>query len=341
MESNYFISVCIPSYNRPEGLKRALESIDSTKYTNEIQIVVCEDFAPKRLQVRAVVEEFKAKSEYAVKYVENEVNYGHGKNWRQCAHQSDGEYLIYMGDDDMFVEGGMDKFIDWLKQHRDLGYVLRAYQTLNSDGSIDNHQYYNRDRFYEPGIEAYTAFFMKSNLMSGYTIKREYTYEFEEDSLDYTLFYQMYLMAEICLKYKSGYCNIPIAQYVGDGVSYFGVNEVEKKYYKPGINAASDFSNIHKFFDVTEFIDKEHNISSTDIIKREFSTYSSYATMHKYRTKSIKDLKICRDTLVSMGLNKSKYFNFYYYALLIFGHRFCQWGIKVIRHIYGGRPDLT
>lgn len=47
---NYFISICIPIYNRPEGLKRALESIDAEKFTDEVQVVVCEDFAPKELK---------------------------------------------------------------------------------------------------------------------------------------------------------------------------------------------------------------------------------------------------------------------------------------------------
>ena len=114
MDRSFFVSICIPSYNRPDELKRALESIDAKKHANDIQIVVCEDFAPKRADVRAVVEQFTASSKYTVKYVENEVNYGHGKNWRQCSWQADGEYLIYMGDDDAFVEGALDLYIDWL-----------------------------------------------------------------------------------------------------------------------------------------------------------------------------------------------------------------------------------
>jgi len=31
------------------------------------------------------------------------------------------------------------------------------------------------------------------------------------------------------LKYPSAYCNIPISQYIGDGISYFGNNDVEKE----------------------------------------------------------------------------------------------------------------
>lgn len=338
--SSFFVSICIPSYNRPEGLKRALESVNSIKYADELQIVVCEDKAPKREEVGKVVADYSRTSKYNVKYVENEVNYGHGKNWRQCAHQSEGEYLIYMGDDDMFVPNALDPFIEWLHKHSDLGYVLRAYQILNPNGTIEDHRYYNKDKFFEPGMDAYLSFFWKSNLMSGYTIKRELTYEFEDDSVDYTLFYQMYLMAEICLRYKSGYCNIPIAQYVGDGVSFFGVNEKEKSYYKPGENVANDLSNIQKFFVVTDLIDRKNSISSTYALKNEFAKYSSYPTMAKYRAIGIKELYNCKKQLEEMGLHNSTYFSIYYYALLFLGGRICSAIIHFIKMVHGGRPEL-
>lgn len=339
-ESNFFLSLCIPSYNRPEGIKRALESVDAEKYASELQIVVCEDCAPKRLEVRAVVEEFKKNSKYAVKYVENEVNLGHGKNWRHCAHEAEGEYLMYIGDDDMVAPKALDSFMEWLHAHDNLGYVCRAYQTLQPDGTVTDNRYYNKDRFYEPGIDAYVAFFMKSNLMTGYTIKREYTYDFEDPSVDYTLYYQMYLMAEVCLRYPSGYCNIPVGQYVGDGISYFGTNEVEKAYYKPGENAATQLSNNEMFFAVTKLIDEKNDINSTMLIKKQWATYSAYPTLLKYRRMNINEMKKCRKELIRMDLHHSKYFNVYYYALLILGPNNCEKIINCLKKINGGRPEL-
>lgn len=339
-ESKYFLSLCIPSYNRPEGIKRALESVDAEKYANELQIVVCEDCAPKREEVRAVVNEFAKNSKYAVKYVENEVNLGHGKNWRHCAHEAEGEYLMYIGDDDMVAPNALDKFMEWLHAHNNLGYVCRAYQTLHPDGRITDNRYYNKDKFFEPGVDAYVAFFMKSNLMTGYTIKREYTYDFEDPSVDYTLFYQMYLMAEVCLRYPSGYCNIPVGQYVGDGISYFGTNEVEKNVFKPGENPAKDLSKNKLFFVVTDLIDKKNGIHSTEMLKKQWATYSAYPTMVKYRRISVAELKRCREELIQMDLHHSKYFNIYYYALKFFGVENCEKLVNWMKKIHGGRPEL-
>lgn len=339
-ENKYFLTICIPSYNRPEGIKRALESVDAEKYADEIQIVVCEDCAPKRLEVRKAVQDYQATSKYAVKYVENEVNLGHGKNWRHCAHEAEGEYLMYIGDDDMVAPHALDKFLDWLHAHNNLGYVCRAYQQLNADGSVTPFKYYNQDKFFEPGIDAYVAFFLKSNLMTGYTIKREYTYDFEDPSVDYTLYYQMYLMAEICLRYPSAYCNIPVGQYVGDGVSYFGTNEVEKNVFKPGVNPAKDLEHNELFFVVTKLVDQKNGIDSTTLLKKEFAKYASYPTMLRCCKVSRKELKNCRKKLIKMGLNDSSYFNVYYYGLLILGPKNCQRVINFIKKIHGGRPEL-
>ena len=340
MESKYFLSICIPSYNRPEGIKRALESVESEKYADELQIVVCEDCAPKREEVRKVVTEFAKGSKYAVKYVENEVNLGHGKNWRHCAHEAEGEYLMYIGDDDMVAPKALDPFMEWLHAHDNLGYVCRAYQTLYPDGSISESKYYNKDKFFEPGIDAYVAFFMKSNLMTGYTIKREYTYDFEDPSVDYTLLYQMYLMAEVCLRYPSGYCNIPIGQYVGDGISYFGVNEAEKAIFKPGVNPADELDHCDLFFVVSRLVDEKNNINSTPLLKREWAKYSSYPTFAKYRLLGRKSLRECKKKLEGMELNDSKYFYLYYYMLQIFGVKFCAQGVAWLRKMIGGRPEL-
>jgi abequosyltransferase len=340
MENQFFISICIPSYNRPSGLKRLLESIDSKRHKNDIQIVICEDNAPKRLEVRSVVNEYKKDSPYQVKYVENPVNFGHGKNWRQCSNKADGEFLIYMGDDDDFIPASLDPFIEWVKENREYAYILRAYRSISPNGKTEYYKYYSKDTFFEPGVKAYTELFLKSMLMSGYTIKREYANQFTEDCLDSTLYFQMYLVAEICLKYPSAYCNIPIAQYIGDGISYFGTNEVEKKIFTPGVNASGNLTTFHNMFKITTYIDQKYGLNSTNIIRMELSKYSSYPTMCIYRQYGIKRYITSSRELRKIGLDCSKYFNLYYISLLIFGTKFNNYIVRLIKKIVGRRLHL-
>ena len=234
----------------------------------------------------------------------------------------------------------LDTFIDWVKDHQELGYILRAYRSIDSKGNIEYFKYYSKDTFFEPGIKAYTEFFKKSMLMSGYTIKRNYANEFSENSLDSTLYFQMYLMAEVCLKYPSAYCNIPIAQYIGDGVSYFGTNEVEKGMFTPGENAAGTLTCFYNVVKVTEYIDNKYGLNSTDIINRESSKYSSYSTMSLYRQYGIKQYIVSCRELRKVGLDSSIYFHLYYYALLFLGSKTCNLIIRRIKKIVGRRLHL-
>lgn len=51
MNGRILLSICIPSYNRPEEIYRLLQSIDLQE-SDKIEIVICEDHAPKREAVR-------------------------------------------------------------------------------------------------------------------------------------------------------------------------------------------------------------------------------------------------------------------------------------------------
>lgn len=108
-----YLSICIPSYNRPQELRRLLDSVDSVQYADEIEIVIQEDRAPLRNEVREQVEQYQAHAGFRVVYHENETNCGYDKNLRTVAERAKGQYVIYMGDDDIFLPGALDRFISF------------------------------------------------------------------------------------------------------------------------------------------------------------------------------------------------------------------------------------
>ena len=333
-EKKYLISICIPSYNRPETLDRLLHSVD-TKYKAKVQIVVCEDKAPKRLEVRKVVEEFKAENVYDVKYVENEPNLGHGKNFRQCVKQADGEFVTYMGDDDVFEPGKLDGFVEFLETNRQLGYVLRAW--VSSQGEF---KYYEGLKFFEPSVETYEAFFLKSVFMSGFTIKRDYAYELPVvEELDDTLLYQLYMMAEVVMKYPSAYYPEIFVRDAGSEVSFFGMSESEKGKYESGKLVSNNLNFIKGFLKITNYIDEKHGIGSTAHLKLQMSKYS-YPMMSFTRPYGREEFKKHCARLRELGFDVSGYFNVYYYALLWLGTPFCTKMINFFKKIIGRRPNL-
>ena len=338
MNSQYFVSVCIPSYNRPGELRRLLESID-TKRARMVQIVICEDKAPKRLEVRSIVETFIEQTIYDVKYVENLENFGHGKNLRECIRQADGEYVIFMGDDDMFIPEALDEFYTFLSEHRDCGYVLRSSRQSLGNGKYEYFKYYNDNKVFCPGVETYTQLFLKSVFMSGFTVKRDYVNDYSIHCLDDTLLFQLYLLAEVCMEHPAAYCNTPFVQGVGDGMSFFGTNKKEDEFYTPGVLVTNNLNFINGFFRITNSIDSKYNIDSTKIIKTEMSKYS-YSLMWMARRLGRRRFREHCRVLRKMGLDRTIYFSIYYFGLQLFGEKVCSKLIRLIKRIRGRRIIL-
>lgn len=331
-----FISVCIPSYNRPKELLRLLRTIDCNP--EESQIVICEDHAPKRLEVRAAVEEFKSETKYSVKYVENEVNKGYDWNLRDFITTADGEYIVFCDDDGAFVKGALDKLIAFLKEHRELGYVLR--RTRNAECG-DDMRYFPGTRFFEPGAETYQLLYRKSVIIAGFTFKRELAIDTMTDQFDGTLLYQLYILAEICLKHPSAYFDEPITEKLpGETEFYFGSSEKEKGLYVPKkITVRGSMTFVKSYFKITDFIDEKYNLHSTDYVKRDMSKYSYPLLAYMMNAGRIVTSQ-CAWEMLRIGLGRSVYFYVFYVALMVLGKRNCDKIIVTIKRRLGHTPKL-
>lgn len=340
MNNQYLISICIPSYNRPQELKRLLESIDVT-LTGLIQIVICEDKSPKREEVQEIVNEFQKISQYQLKYIENKNNLGYDKNLRELIYNAEGEYVMYMGDDDMFISGALDQYIDFVKQNRCCGYILRSYCNIYKDGSVEYFRYFNGNQKFEAGVDSYINLFDKSVFISGFCIKKDYTKPFMADKLDGSLLFQLYLLAEVCIRYPSAYCDIPLTQaIVGNSIPMFGSSETEKGLYTPGtITIENSINFLKKYFEVIEYIDNNNNISSLEIIRKNMSKYS-YPSLSIQWEKGRKEYKRYIKELRKIGFDSSVYFEIYNIGLLLFGKNFCDGTIRFIKRSLGRRPKL-
>lgn len=340
MSNSYIISICIPSYNRPEQLLRLLESIDC-KEDNLIQIVICEDMSPKRNEIKSTVNRFIEKTSYNVKYRENPQNFGYDKNLRELVKIADGEYILFMGDDDQFIANALDKYIEFLNQHKNCGYILRSYKNIYKDGSIEYFKYYKSTKYFEAGVNTYIELFDKSVFISGFCIKKEYSVRFMTDELDGSLLFQLYLLAEVCIRYPSAYCDIPLTQsFVGESIPMFGTSESENALYTPGsITIENSINFLKMYFKVIEYIDKNNNLNSIETIQKNMSKYS-YPSISIQWNKGRKEYKRYVQELRKIGMNKSFYFEIYNIGLLIFGKKYCDMLIRIIKNVLGRRPNL-
>lgn len=336
---NILLSICIPSYNRPKELYRLLNSIDIAEI-KKIEIVICEDKSPKRTQISQIVEKFIAKTKYVVKYFENTENYGYDKNLRECIKRSNGKWIIYMGDDDLFVPKVMNKYLQFLQKNNQLGYIMRSYQTLHNDGSIEKFIYFKEEKFFNPGEKAYEILFRKSVFISGFAFKREYALKTLTNIFDGTLLYQLYILAEICMNYPSAYYNIPITQSIDGGIPYFGSSNNEKAFYTPGVITIDNSTYfIKNFFILTNYMDKKYKIHSTKNIRMDISKYS-YPILSIQRSKGLKKFSNYHKKLCTLGINCTCFYYLYYFGLLLFNVKICNGFIRIIKKILGRTPSL-
>ena len=333
---NPFISVCIPSYNRPQELLRLLRTIDSNP--QETQIVICEDKAPKRLEVRDCVNEFLRETQYDVKYIENEVNKGYDWNVRDFITQADGTYIVYCDDDSAFVPGALDKLISFLKKYPDVGYVLRRTRSLVSK---EDMRYYPETCFFEPGIEAYKKLSRKSVIIAGFTFKRELAIEHMTDRFDGSLLYQLYILVEICMKHRCTYFDEPLTQKLpGKTEFYFGASEKEKGLYVPGkISAKGQMNFVLSFLDISRFIDEKYGVNSLSYVKKDLSKYA-YPILEWVLKAGRMEMIKCARLMIKAGMGTSIYFYCYFFGLFFFGAKFCRRVILFIKRRLGHTPEL-
>jgi glycosyltransferase involved in cell wall biosynthesis len=336
------LSICVPSYNRPNQLSELLLSIDCNP--ENIEIVICEDQSPQRQRIRAAVELFKNKSFYQIRYFENEKNLGYDGNLRRLVEQAAGQFVMFMGDDDLFIEKKLDHFLRFLTDYSDNKYVLRSHIVIHPSGHVESFRYLPATKILPSGEETVAWLFKRSVSISGFTISRDEAFHFATDKLDGTLLYQIYLMAQVCLHNESVYCDIPITRSVKSyfkDQSNFGNALAERDRYTPGKITLDNSINFTKsYFELTDYLDKMHGTHLTWKVKVDLSKYS-YPFLSIQRKNGINSfLRYAKKLEQELDFGCTPYYYLYKWGLVFFGEKFCDHLILFIKNRLGYTPNF-
>lgn len=341
MKNKPLVSICILSYNRPETLLRLLRTID-TKRPNDIELVICEDCSPRQQEIRQVVSGFEAQQGYPVIYYENLKNLGYDGTFCELVKQASGTWLIFMGDDDEFVPDAFDKVLDFLEDHSELGYVMKSHYLIHDDQKKERFRYFKNSVFFEPGVDTYVELFRKSVFIAGFTIRREYAEPYLTDRFDGTMLMQLYLLAEVALRYPSAYFDEPFTQQYASYDHNVGdvMFDREKEVFVPRRPTLDISLNFLKSFSlITEYIDEKQQLNSTDRIKKDMSKYF-YPSLAVHRDAGLRFFFNYVRELNKQGFNSSFYYHIYVILLALLGKRICDWGIWNLKKVLGRTPRL-
>lgn len=149
------VSVCIPTFNRPEMLRRSLQSV-LWQSLRDIEVIVSDNAATT--DVAAVIAEF---DDPRVIHDRLETNIGLFGNLTRCLHLGTGRYRVMLPDDDLMLPGNLERKSRFLDAHPEVGLVHSAFRHLNKDG-LPTGPVNNWARFEEDTVQSGRDFINKS-----------------------------------------------------------------------------------------------------------------------------------------------------------------------------------
>lgn len=158
------LSIIIVSYNTRDLLQQALNSIYGNEINYKYEVFVVDNISPDG-SADMVRKEFPQ-----VKLISNEDNVGYARANNQAIRDAKGEYILLLNPDTVVLPGSLDKLVDYLKQHRDVGAL--GPKIVLPDGSLDKACKRGfptplNSLFKTVGLD---KFFPKSKLFGGYNL---------------------------------------------------------------------------------------------------------------------------------------------------------------------------
>ncbi len=108
------VSIGIPTYNRPEGLRKLLDSMLNQSYKN-IELIVSDNATPGNV-VDDLVNEYRNKDP-RVKFFKQPVNIGALPNFSFVLEQATGKYFMWAADDDDFSPITIERSVNGFLQN--------------------------------------------------------------------------------------------------------------------------------------------------------------------------------------------------------------------------------
>jgi abequosyltransferase len=311
-------SICITSYNRVDELYRCLNSIDAI-HPEEIEIVISEDCSPKKDEIHQMVEKFISETSYKVKYNSNIENIGYDQNLGKLINLANGNYILFISDDDMFLKGGIDKLINFTnKNNFSVAFTPYFHQKTGVMG-----REYSKTFLIEGGFSGVRKHLFDSILFSGLIFKRDKVINYQPKRFKNLIYSQVYLFCTMLLTGRGFYINIPLIHCIEDGENAFGLNESGERN-EIMANRSSPLSNLeyHKsLIKIIKIFDEENKTNLINFFSREYSL-RSYTGMLIARKIGQCELRKYWDGMNSLGIKIHTVSFIYFYMLLFFGSRF-------------------
>lgn len=138
----FLVSVGIPTYNRPDSLKRTLEYITAQTYRN-LEIIVSDNCSPAE-ETEKIVNEFIEKDN-RIQFFRQPENKGPFFNFKFVLSKAKGDYFMWAADDDKWNSSFIEKIMLTFKtEEKNYVAVITEGQYIDNNGN--NYDFFSEGK---------------------------------------------------------------------------------------------------------------------------------------------------------------------------------------------------
>lgn len=334
---NNTVSICIPSYQRPNDLDYLLSTLnDLDEYPEEI--IIADDNSPEQESIIIIFEKYKQVFEKkGVRFIliKNITNLGYDKNLKILINNASSDYLMFIGNDDAVDPKCISEFKKYHFISKCNAYSRSFWRFYgNLKNIVGKSWFHKKDLIFKPQNSDPNYFFRLGAYFGGTIFKTSWAKSKEISNFDGTLYYQIYLMASAYYEGGIGYISYPIVGARIEGIPLFGSSVSEANEHSPGQYTATARCAMWKaIISISEYIDQKYDAQSKPFIIKEIKTRMSFHLFESYSNRSLKDL-----IELAAELNKLSLFihpiPIFLFIVVLFFRRKSIFLFSIIRKLY-------
>lgn len=161
------VSICIPAYGNPEGIRRLLDSIAGQTYT-DFEIIITDDSPDDSVKKIVEAEELQAEATGAgtkinfvqkLKYHKNPQRLGASENWNHSMELANGEYIKMMHHDDWFTDkDSLKQFVNMMDSNPNAILAFSGSRQVDLDKDTFYDRYISPENVEELADDIYYLF---------------------------------------------------------------------------------------------------------------------------------------------------------------------------------------
>lgn len=334
------ISVCIPAYRRARYLPALLESI--ARQTMPVhEVLIREDGSDERPEIARIAREYTAR--LPVVYIENPRTYGYDANVRACIGAASGGYCLMMGNDDLLCPDAVETISRVIEAAGEPGVISRAYAIFKDEPEniVQDIRHFSGIRLFSAGDEAIVALYRRTGVLSGLVFHREAAQRLATERWDGSLYYQLFLTANILLDMPGAYIDRRVALCREGVPPDFGHSASEAPFFTPGrYTTTARLKMFGCMVDIVREAEARSGLNLAAPILRDLGAYSYYLLAGHPRWPVGEFVRYYRE-LGRIGLARHPLYHVYFLSLLTMGDAGSTRLIEMARRIVGRSPRLT